>query len=93
MTHNKHKIKFDSYLATAYAEGFGEGENATPEEQLEAWAYLIKHGLAWRLQGWFGRQADSLIESGAINRKGVINWDAYYRAVERAWVYYKLLRP
>ena len=31
---------------------------------LEAWQHLIDTGLAWRLQGWFGRQAKSLIEGG-----------------------------
>ena len=30
------------YLATAYAEGFCEGEGASYEDQLRAWAFLIK---------------------------------------------------
>ena len=50
------------YKAVALAEGF---EEASSEEQLlEAWQHLIDTGLAWRLQGWFGRQAKSLIEAG-----------------------------
>ena len=50
------------YKAVALAEGF---EEASSEEQLlEAWQHLIDTGLAWRLQGWFGRQANSLIEAG-----------------------------
>lgn len=65
-------IKWDSYLATAYAEGFGEGEDATEQEQLEAWAYLIKTGLCWNLQGWFGRTASSLIEAEVISKEGEI---------------------
>jgi len=56
----------DTYLATAYAEGFCEGEGATMEEQLTAWQYLHDTGTAYRLQGWFGRQANSLILQGAI---------------------------
>jgi len=64
------KIKWDSYLATAYAEGFCEGEGATEQEQLEAWAYLIKTGLCWSLQGWFGRNARNLIDNGVISEKG-----------------------
>ena len=63
------KIKFTPYLATAYAEGFCEGDGATQEEQLQAWQYLVNTGLAWRLQGWFGRAATQLIEQGLIEAK------------------------
>ena len=52
------------YLATAYAEGFCEGEGAKKDEQLSAWQYLIDTGLCLKLQGWFGRTAQSLIEQG-----------------------------
>jgi hypothetical protein len=55
----------DSYTATGIAEGFIE---ATSEDQvIEAWQYLVDTGLAWKLQGWFGRTAASLIEQGVIN--------------------------
>jgi len=56
------KVKMTPYLATAIAEGFNEGENATEEEQIRAWQYLIDTGLAWKLQGRIGRQAMFLIE-------------------------------
>ena len=52
-------------------------EEATQREQLEAWAYLIKTGLAWNLQGWFGRQAASLIDAGIISSTGEINEQLY----------------
>jgi len=55
-----------SYLATAYAEGFCEGEGASELEQLTAWQYLVDKGTCWSLQGWFGRTATTLIEQGAI---------------------------
>ena len=61
------KIKWSPYLATAYAEGFCEGEGATEAEQLGAWQYLVYTGLVWKLQGWFGRTATALIEQGLIN--------------------------
>ena len=44
------------------AEGY---VNAESEEQyIEAWQQLIDTGLAWSLQGWFGRTARQLIEEG-----------------------------
>ena len=58
------EIKWTPYLATAYAEGFCEGEGATEEEQTEAWQYLIDTGRVWSLQGWYGRTATALIEQG-----------------------------
>ena len=48
--------------AIGIAEGFIECDN---EQQLnEAWQLLIDTGLCWELQGWFGRNAVRLIESG-----------------------------
>ena len=64
-----------SYLATAYAEGFCEGEDASMEDQLKAWAYLIRTGTCWSLQGWFGRTAADLIGRKVISNEGVINWN------------------
>ena len=75
MINQRSKIEWTSYLATAYAEGFCEGENATEEEQIEAWAYLIGDGSVWRLQGHFGRQATALIEADYISKDGVIDWE------------------
>ena len=69
---NKEKIVMTPYLAAAYAEGFCEGEGASEEEQLEAWAYLIKTGQCWSLQGWFGRTASDLIVQGIISKEGKI---------------------
>ena len=63
----KEKEKMTLYLACAIAEGFCEGEGATEEQQIEAWQYLHDTGLAYRLQGWFGREARSLIENGIID--------------------------
>lgn len=54
----------DDYTATGIAEGF---EPAESEEQvIEAWQYLHDTGLAYRLQGWFGRTAQQLLNDGVI---------------------------
>ena len=56
----------NNYLAVGIAEGFEEPEDE--EQFIEAWQYLIDTGLAWQLQGWFGRQAEQLIRNGTCNR-------------------------
>jgi len=35
---------------------------------LDAWQLLVDSGVAWQLQGSFGRQAAALIDAGLINR-------------------------
>ena len=52
----------DSFTATGIAEGFIEADSE--DQVIEAWQSLINTGLAWRLQGWFGRTAHRLIEDG-----------------------------
>ena len=59
----------DAYQATMIAEGF---EEATKEEQIEAWQFLVDTGIAWQLQGSFGRKARALIEAGIINGSGIL---------------------
>lgn len=55
----------NSYKAVGLAEGFIEAESE--EQVLEAWQYLVDTGIAWKLQGWFGRTAADLIANGYIN--------------------------
>jgi hypothetical protein len=44
-----------------------EGEIETDQDtQIEAWQYLVDTGLAWSLQGSFGRMAQQLIDQEVI---------------------------
>ena len=52
---------WEPFEAVAICEGF---EKADEETTLLAWQYLIDTGLAWSLQGAFGRMAAGLIERG-----------------------------
>tara|TARA_R110000744_G_scaffold64002_1_gene131610 strand:- start:2182 stop:2376 length:195 start_codon:yes stop_codon:yes gene_type:complete len=61
----KGEIRMDNFTAVGIAEGFEEADSE--EQVLEAWQHLVTTGLAWQLQGSFGRTARSLIEEGLIN--------------------------
>lgn len=58
----------DNYTAVGLAEGFIEADSE--EQVLEAWQHLVDTGLAWSLQGFFGRNARALIDQGLIREKG-----------------------
>ena len=61
----------DNYLAVGIAEGFEKAKNE--EQVIEAWQHLVDTGLAWQLQGWFGRTAMNLIEQGIIQHKETVS--------------------
>ena len=56
----------DKYNAVGIAEGFIAA--SSEKEVIEAWQYLVDTGLAWQLQGFFGRTAMALIENGIIKK-------------------------
>lgn len=62
----------DAFTACGIIEGFAGPENPTEQDQLEAWAFLIKTGQCWSLQGSYGRGANALIEGGYISKEGEI---------------------
>jgi len=57
------KMTMNDTQAVMIAEGV---EEASEDEQIAAWQHLVNTGLAWRLQGWFGRTARQLIDAGII---------------------------
>ena len=60
MTKEEHK----NYEAVGICEGWITG---THQEQIDAWQHLHDTGIAYKLQGWFGRTARALIDDGIIN--------------------------
>jgi hypothetical protein len=66
-------LKMTSYDAALIAELNMEPPGDTEEEKdaafIAAWQLLIDTGLVWELQGWFGRQADQMIEEGLCTKK------------------------
>lgn len=55
----------DNYTAVGIAEGFIEADDE--QQIIDAWQHLHDTGLAYTLQGWFGRTAQNLIAQGIIS--------------------------
>jgi hypothetical protein len=55
----------DTYMAVSVAEGFADFE-PTQEQMLAGWQFLHDTGIAYTLQGFFGRTAQALLEQGLI---------------------------
>lgn len=55
----------DNYTATGIAEGFIDAESE--EQVIAAWQHLHDTGLAYQLQGCFGRTAQHLLAEGIIS--------------------------
>jgi len=55
-----------NFEAVGICEGFIECEDQ--DKQIKAWQHLIDTGMAWSLQGWFGRTASDLIEQGICKK-------------------------
>jgi hypothetical protein len=58
-------IAMDTFTAVGLAEGFIEADSE--QQIIDAWQTLHDTGLAYRLQGFFGRTAQDLIAQGVIS--------------------------
>ena len=57
---------------------------STQEELIQAWQMLVDTGMAWKLQGWFGRTAMKLIEEGIIQSPEEDYWETDGTTYEEA---------
>jgi hypothetical protein len=55
----------DSFTAVGLAEGFIETDDE--DQVIAAWQHLHDTGLAYQLQGFFGRTAQQLLADGVIS--------------------------
>jgi len=46
-----------------------EGAGLTEKQNIQIWQHLVDTGMAWSLQGWYGRTASAMIEAGIIHKK------------------------
>lgn len=67
-TENKNQTPFDVVSAIIEYEA---GE-MSEEDTLKLFSHLIKTGMAWTLQGSYGRAAKSMIDAGFLSQKGEI---------------------
>jgi hypothetical protein len=54
-----------------------ETEEHSLEWIVQFFADLVATGLAWQLQGRYGREAKAMIDEGIITVQGDVNWDYY----------------
>lgn len=58
----------DAYEAVMVCEGAIEPQSK--DHYIKCWQHLVDTGLAWQLQGWFGRTAQSMIDRGILKQNG-----------------------
>ena len=61
--------EFDSFSAAMTVEGACGYETDDKDTYVRACQYLIDTGLAWTLQGFFGRTCNDMINSGLCHSK------------------------
>lgn len=49
-----------------------EQGNLSEVDTIKLFSFLVKNGVVWQLQGFYGRTAHNLIESKVLDKKGNI---------------------
>lgn len=64
----------DSFDVAGFLERYeSDPRGLTPRALAEGFGHLVRTGLAWELQGHYGRTAMHLIELGFIGTDGTVN--------------------
>ena len=74
-THFTDGTEITPYLASAYAEGFCEGDGTSQIDQIKAWSYLCGTKIGYSLQGFYGRNIINMIENDYMDKDGTVDWD------------------
>jgi len=43
-----------------------EAHNMTEEEVIANWQHFVDNGLVWKMQGWYGRNAQAMLDAGIL---------------------------
>lgn len=60
-----------------------EGAGLTEKQTLQIWQHLVDTGQAWHLQGWYGRTAQALLDSGQIKYPQKQTYDYYGNPIKK----------
>lgn len=54
-----------------------KGNGLTEEQTIMLWQYGVDTGIVWHLQGWYGRNAQALLDEGIITHSKQRTYDYY----------------
>lgn len=54
-----------------------ESGELSDEDTVELFSMLVKNGMAWTLQGHYGRIAEAYIDAGVLDESGKIDYERF----------------